>query len=81
MTMTVQHIFDPDTSTFTYVVSDSVTSRDATPAMPTLILPSLQVNMRGGHLPPLDSSGRMFLKVPVNAFGGRDLSSLTETGR
>ena len=56
-------------------------SRDATLAMPTLILPSLQVNMRAGHLPPLDRSGRMFLKVPVNAFGGRNLSSLSETRR
>jgi len=81
MTTTVQHIFDPATSTFSYVVSDSVTSRHATLAMLALILPSLQVNMRGDHLLPLDSSGRVFLKVPVNAFGGRHLSSLTETGR
>lgn len=56
-------------------------SRDATLAMPTLILPSLQVNMRAGHLPPLDRSGRLFLKVPINAFAGRDLSSLTEAGQ
>ncbi|MDG2459607.1 MAG: MBL fold metallo-hydrolase [Luminiphilus sp.] len=50
--------------------------RDATLDMPTLILPSLQVNMRAGHLPPLDEQGRLFLKVPVNAFGGADLASL-----
>ena len=52
-------------------------SRDATLAMPTLILPSLQVNMRAGHLPPLDRSGRLFLKVPINAFGGPDVRPLS----
>lgn len=41
--------------------------RDATLAMPKLIIPSLQVNIRGGELPPKDESGRTFLKVPVNA--------------
>jgi glyoxylase-like metal-dependent hydrolase (beta-lactamase superfamily II) len=43
------------------------TARDATLAMPRLIIPSLQVNMRGGRLPPKDADGRQFLKVPVNA--------------
>ena len=42
-------------------------ARDRTLAMPRLILPSLQVNMRAGALPPPDASGRSFLKVPVNA--------------
>ncbi len=42
-------------------------ARDATLAMPRLILPSLQVNMRAGSLPPADESGRHFLKVPLNA--------------
>ena len=41
-------------------------ARDATLAMPRLIIPSLQVNMRGGHLPPRDGDGKVFLKVPVN---------------
>ena len=41
-------------------------SRDATLAMPRLIIPSLQVNMRAGRLPPGDSAGNTFLKVPVN---------------
>ncbi|HHZ08004.1 MAG TPA: MBL fold metallo-hydrolase [Rhizobiales bacterium] len=41
-------------------------ARDATLSMPRLIIPSLQVNMRAGNLPPADSSGRTFLKVPVN---------------
>ena len=41
-------------------------ARDATLAMPKLIIPSLQVNMRAGQLPPKDESGKTFLKVPVN---------------
>jgi glyoxylase-like metal-dependent hydrolase (beta-lactamase superfamily II) len=42
------------------------TARDATLDMPKLIIPSLQVNIRGGELPPKDPDGRTFLKVPVN---------------
>jgi hypothetical protein len=41
--------------------------------MPTLILPSLQVNMRAGHLPPKEPNDRLFLRLPLNAFGGSDL--------
>lgn len=41
-------------------------ARDATLDMPKLIIPSLQVNMRAGELPPPDASGTRFLKVPVN---------------
>jgi hypothetical protein len=41
-------------------------ARDATLAMPRLIIPSLQVNMRAGQLPPKDEDGKTFLKVPVN---------------
>ena len=40
--------------------------RDATLAMPDLIIPSLQVNMRAGQLPPADDNGKHYLKVPVN---------------
>lgn len=40
--------------------------RDATLDLPKLILPSLQVNIRGGHLPEPDESGKRFLKVPIN---------------
>lgn len=54
-------------------------ARDATLDMPTLILPSLQVNMRAGHLPPPDDQGRLFLKVPINAFGGDDFTSLADS--
>lgn len=42
--------------------------RDATLDMPRLILPSLQVNMRAGHLPEAASNGRVYLKLPINAF-------------
>jgi glyoxylase-like metal-dependent hydrolase (beta-lactamase superfamily II) len=41
-------------------------ARDRTLDMPKLIIPSLQVNMRAGQLPPPDKDGRSFLKVPVN---------------
>ena len=40
--------------------------RDAQLDMPKLIIPSLQVNMRAGELPPKDPQGKRFLKVPVN---------------
>jgi glyoxylase-like metal-dependent hydrolase (beta-lactamase superfamily II) len=42
------------------------TQRDATLEMPRLILPSIQVNMRGGHLPPPEDNGTSYLKLPVN---------------
>jgi glyoxylase-like metal-dependent hydrolase (beta-lactamase superfamily II) len=40
--------------------------RDATLGMPRLILPSLQVNMRAGHLPPADTNDVVYLKLPLN---------------
>jgi len=42
-------------------------ARDETLAAPTLILPSLQVNIQAGALPEPSASGRVFLKLPVNA--------------
>lgn len=42
------------------------TQRDATLSMPKLILPSLQVNIRGGRLPEPDDNGVAYLKLPVN---------------
>jgi glyoxylase-like metal-dependent hydrolase (beta-lactamase superfamily II) len=42
-------------------------ARDATLAPPTLILPSLQVNIRAGAMPPPDDDGRVYLKLPVTA--------------
>lgn len=41
-------------------------TRDAKLGMPKLIVPSLQVNMRAGHMPEPDENGDVFLKVPVN---------------
>lgn len=40
--------------------------RDATLAMPRLIVPSLQVNMRAGHMPEPEDNGLSYLKVPIN---------------
>ncbi|MDO3721561.1 MBL fold metallo-hydrolase [Marinobacter sp. chi1] len=44
------------------------TERDATLDMPRLILPSVQVNMRAGHMPPAEENGQIYLKVPINRF-------------
>lgn len=43
------------------------TARDATLAMPRLLLPSVQVNMRAGNLPPAESNGLSYLKLPLDA--------------
>ncbi|OYW84876.1 MAG: MBL fold metallo-hydrolase [Sphingobium sp. 32-64-5] len=43
------------------------TRRDATLSMPRLILPSIQVNMRGGHLPEPEDNGTRYLKLPLDA--------------
>lgn len=42
------------------------TERDAKLAMPVLILPSVQVNMRAGALPPAEANGKSYLKIPLN---------------
>jgi glyoxylase-like metal-dependent hydrolase (beta-lactamase superfamily II) len=39
--------------------------RDATLAAPVLLLPSVQVNIRAGHLPPPDANGVSYLRIPV----------------
>lgn len=44
--------------------------RDARLAAPVLILPSLQVNIRGGHLPEPAGNGIRYLKIPLNQLGG-----------
>lgn len=45
---------------------DMRTKRDTTLGMPRLILPSIQINIRGGHLPEPDSNGTRYLKLPLN---------------
>src|SRR6516225_5283532 len=42
------------------------TARDAQLGMPKLVLPSVQVNMRGGEFPPAEDDGRTYLKIPLN---------------
>ena len=44
-------------------------ARDATLDMPRLILPSVQVNMRAGHLPSAEDNGVRYLKIPLNTLG------------
>jgi len=44
-------------------------ARDAKLAVPVLLLPSVQVNMTAGTLPPPEPNGVSYLKLPVNAFG------------
>ena len=47
------------------------TARDATLEVPTLILPSIQVNVRAGQLPPPDDNGVAYLRIPLNALPAR----------
>lgn len=42
------------------------TARDTTLEMPKLILPSVQVNMRAGHMPEPEDNGRRYMKIPIN---------------
>jgi glyoxylase-like metal-dependent hydrolase (beta-lactamase superfamily II) len=42
-------------------------ARDATLEVPTLILPSIQVNVRAGQMPPADDNGIAYLRIPINA--------------
>lgn len=44
------------------------TERDAQLAMPMLILPSIQVNVRAGQFPPVEDNGVAYLKIPLNQF-------------
>ncbi|MEC7208835.1 MAG: MBL fold metallo-hydrolase, partial [Pseudomonadota bacterium] len=45
-------------------------ARDASLSMPRLIMPSIQVNMRAGHMPPGEDNGEVYLKVPVSGLKG-----------
>lgn len=46
-------------------------ARDATLEVPTLLLPSLQVNIRAGRMPPAESDGVSYLKIPIDVLGRR----------
>ena len=43
-------------------------ARDSTLEVPMLILPSIQVNVRAGRLPPVDDNGVAYLRIPLNTF-------------
>ena len=45
------------------------TARDAQLSTPHLLLPSVQVNMRAGHMPPTENNGIAYIKIPVNQLG------------
>ncbi len=47
-------------------------ARDATLDVPTLILPSIQVNVRAGQLPPPDDNGVAYLRIPLNVLPTHD---------
>ena len=47
-------------------------ARDATLEVPTLILPSIQVNVRAGQLPPADDNGVSYLRIPLNSLPVHD---------
>ncbi len=43
-------------------------ARDKTLGMPALMLPSVQVNLRGGRMPPAEANGTRYLKIPLDVF-------------
>ena len=45
------------------------TERDRTLSLPTLIIPAVQINIRGGELPPTEANGLRYLKIPLNSAG------------
>lgn len=49
-------------------------ARDATLAAPTLLLPSIQVNMRAGRFPPAEANGGRFLRIPVRFKAGAEIA-------
>jgi len=57
---------DSETSRDDYVAFRE--KRDAELSMPKLILPSLQINIRGGRLPEPEANGTSYLKIPLNRF-------------
>ncbi len=60
------HIRDGiDEATFTSMRK----ARDASLGLPTLMIPSIQINIRAGALPPAESNGQRYLKIPLNLLG------------
>jgi glyoxylase-like metal-dependent hydrolase (beta-lactamase superfamily II) len=56
-------------------------ARDATLAPPTLILPSLQVNIRAGALPPASPGGHLFLRLPVTVVEAPNTTSASAAAK
>lgn len=52
------------------------TERDKTLDMPTLVIPAIQINIRAGELPPKESNGTRYLKIPLNR--ARSFSTIAE---
>jgi len=50
------------------------TARDAGLGVPTLMLPAIQVNVRGGQLPPPEDNGIAYLRIPLNALPRHEIS-------
>ena len=48
-------------------------ARDATLEMPTLIIPSIQINVHAGEMPAPEANGIRYLKVPLNALGAKPI--------
>ena len=53
-------------------------ARDAKLSAPTLLLPSIQVNIRAGHFPAADANGVRYLKIPVKFKDGAEVGAATE---
>jgi hypothetical protein len=51
-------------------------ARDATLAVPRLLLPSVQVNIRAGRFPPAQANGVSYLQIPVKAVGGSAVTGI-----
>jgi hypothetical protein len=50
-------------------------ARDATLSAPTLLLPSIQVNIRAGRFPPAEANGVRYLRIPVKFKAGEQAAA------
>ena len=61
------YVYEYEYGSIQYHESFGSNERDATLAMPRLILPSVQVNMRAGDMPLPEDNGIRYMKIPINA--------------
>jgi hypothetical protein len=68
----IRAFFDEPTNTVSYLVADPATKQaPGRQALgPRLLLPSIQVNIRGGRFPPAQANGVHYLTIPVKLKGG-----------